>query len=1618
MSGMLKNINDEAVKQGEEVMKTIKKLATALDKGREMSIQEAIYRSLGLKMTKFKDVIRFVNTNHPDRREGLLKPNLEELEEGEKIFYNSLHDYYQIRPFGNDDELWDDMCLADFASNFNIAYKTSSKHAIRLMDDKSFITKRGRPCVLRYFLKYENEEEYYRALCILFLPFRDEKKIHQMDMKTLYFENEVKIEENRSKYEKHKTMIDLIQNAEKEKDTEIDDEMEEDSEYIVEETTDESDIKDFEKKMKQEAQKSLSNFNAGNALMAEDDYLEMISKLNSQQREIFNDFNEQILTLGDDESFYLYIGGEAGTGKSFLLKAMINACKKRGKRSGAELDKPVCLTLAPTGVAAYLINGTTIESGLGIQPTDKRAYIRNQPSKNSTLRFRYEDLQVIFVDEISMVGCDMLAKMNFRLQDIMGKPDKFMGGVSMVCTGDFGQLPPVGQKMIWETSHMDNRCDISPKHWDEHFKIFYLDMKMRSQDLEFSDMCDQVRRGNVEDNVIEYFNKHVGKCPGENDNSMYADGKLCIIVTTNNAREEINNEKLENLLPDKPKFYANAIDKSTNNPRAPEVHEKIPLTRTGQLQKRIIFKEDAPVMITSNSSKVKYKTNGIVNGARGKIDSIQPSDTDPEAAEVVWIRFNDDKIGQLLRFESKHLLEKHKPKDPLAVPITRQKKQFKGKGNTEWLRNQFPLTLCYAVTAHKSQGQTLDEVIIDFSGESKISNGSFYTAISRVKFGKNLYLQDFKKPYIKANEEVEKKMAAMKIFNKYNFKKTYNYERIFVENDKEVKLGYININDIQAGRSLDFLNNDRNLLALDFLTISDTRLNEGSSNEYLSEYLSNWIILGRFDSKDNMKHMGMLILKSKESTIGKVIGKLEEGRYIKKGLLQIQIVNISIPSFGLECAAVYARETPTLEETTMLKKQLCQVDLIIGDLNLEPSRPKDLVKLRELSENKTMILREITTSRFDQLDHVLLNCTKFEHYFSSSFMNFTTDHHAIVVRIPKTGNKFNTKYLEKLSCNDDLRTFRPKSRPSDWEPRTPTKISSNKKDTGVPLKEQKRSQNNSSNINLSCLYSPNWLNDEVINEYLKLVNKLNNEVFIYETQFHEAFSSDGFSRVENYYRRKHPLSYSTILIPVHHQNHWFLIKFMENELVTYDPYNYPGASNKEKGEMLKQNFNFHMDILENLRENYFKPLHQKYGKSCPEINLQVLLPPNIPGQNNGHDCGVFLLAFAKCILMKQRFDFCGEDMLEFRNIIREEMESQNVSINVGTESRKRYTSSRPKLQTKRRKEDVDIADQRRIINPDLQTCWLNSCLQLVLTAFDYMGNVSPSGSNLWNTLVELKTQDISVALDPSRIKDLIIQTERKRLREGNFGQKHSLFDLQMPSGPCGSKSSSRIGQQDCKDFFFCLNENRESWEDVFKLFKISTLTSTTCTACNNVSVQEVDANETTFITLDCPATSISMKNHIEENLNGGELQEWRDETGCGKLTQGIVRTRLTNVNESKFIIIHLQRLVKIGTQLYIVDTKVNDSHEEITIQDFNGEIATFSPIAIIHHSGIVTGNDTRGHYRADVKNQFSNTWYRTSDNDRPQKLSTQSVTKTGYIFLYKQSGAAEPMEEDVQGSSS
>lgn len=213
----------------------------------------------------------------------------------------------------------------------------------------------------------------------------------------------------------------------------------------------------------------------------------------------------------------------------------------------------------------------------------------------------------------------------------------------------------------------------------------------------------------------------------------------------------------------------------------------------------------------------------------------------------------------------------------------------------------------------------------------------------------------------------------------------------------------------------------------------------------------------------------------------------------------------------------------------------------------------------------------------------------------------------------------------------------------------------------------------------------------------------------------------------------------------------------------------------------------------------------------------------------------------------------------------------------------------------------------------------------------------------------------------------------------------------------------RIGQQDCKDFFFCLDENRESWTDVFNLFKIKTLSETECSSCGHSSRQKVSGNERTFITLTCPNEEVDMKDYLEDQMNSfNVVEDWRDEDGCGNQAEGRLRTRISNIEDTNYVIFVLERLTRIDERLRIMRTKVNVNQNELVhLMDIEGKFGIFEPIAIIHHSGYVVGQTTQGHYRADVKNNTTRDWFRTSDNDPPENLSAKGLTEMGYIFLYR-----------------
>ena len=239
-------------------------------------------------------------------------------------------------------------------------------------------------------------------------------------------------------------------------------------------------------------------------------------------------------------------------------------------------------------------------------------------------------------------------------------------------------------------------------------------------------------------------------------------------------------------------------------------------------------------MVLQSCLLSKYREVGICNGARGYIDSFQLAKGSSTEVENIWVVFKDENIGKQLRFDSQHLLRNHKPVNQKAVPIEVSKIRFNvGSGNVSYQRTQFPAVVAYAVTSHRSQGATLEEVIVDFTSEKGakpyIVEGSFYVAITRATQSCDVYLEDFDMSYIKVHRNVMEKIESMRKFKAFNFKKFYLDDDIFMNRNEEIKLGYLNINDLTAEFHAEYINCDKNLVHLDILVIADSRLT-GNSN--------------------------------------------------------------------------------------------------------------------------------------------------------------------------------------------------------------------------------------------------------------------------------------------------------------------------------------------------------------------------------------------------------------------------------------------------------------------------------------------------------------------------------------------------------------------------------------------------------------------------------------------------------------------------------------------------------------------------------------------------------------------------------------------------------------------
>ena len=228
----------------------------------------------------------------------------------------------------------------------------------------------------------------------------------------------------------------------------------------------------------------------------------------------------------------------------------------------------------------------------------------------------------------------------------------------------------------------------------------------------------------------------------------------------------------------------------------------------------------------------------------------------------------------------------------------------------------------------------------------------------------------------------------------YEFKKTYLDHSIFVNDSQELKVGYLNINGLLDGNHIQYFNSDKNLQSLDLIVLAETKLDNTKQAE-ITEALSNWKIVGRYDVADSRKHMGLLLLKSNQSRFS---GQVTLSYQTAKRNEHIQVEGLTVRlENGLKLGFIYCRSSPLAVEINAIKKQFEDCNIILGDLNLSHRIRSDQDKLNVLCDFKRRsILEEITRSASNnQLDYVLVDEDIAQTSYATSFNNFISDHKSI-----------------------------------------------------------------------------------------------------------------------------------------------------------------------------------------------------------------------------------------------------------------------------------------------------------------------------------------------------------------------------------------------------------------------------------------------------------------------------------------------------------------------------------------------------------------------------------------------------------------------------------------------
>nr|XP_021333346.1 uncharacterized protein LOC101884770 [Danio rerio] len=822
----------------------MKKVMNAYSKNREVSAQEAVARTCSLKLKSSSRAVIFIPTDDNAVKMSLPMKYLQNMDDDvENVWMTGLPDKYKARP--NRPE-FENMCMAEFASEYRIVYagQTKRKNVLPLQNKLGHIQKRtrGKPAVIRFarFSEKKDPEKFYGTLLKLYLPYRTDSQLKCARFptyQTFYALASVKlpgsdevqrvyniVSENREKYEKHNEDIErAIEDFEK--NGPIEDawttlaptnELIRLESIMEREPIDPNEVNEQDDIPEYTASSAVSNtamllMEAAKLNTAQ--IRKMYQSLNQTQASIFyavRDWCKRCVSGEKPQQFLYFLNGGAGVGKSHVVKSIYAEASKILRRlpcmqENTDISKTTVLLTAFTGTAAFNISGKTLHCLLKLPRSLKPPY-QGLGNILDEIRADLSNAHILIIDEISMVSKQLFAYVNWRLQQIKGNQKPF-GGLSVLCVGDFYQLPPLGRAKplcVYEEHVLD--------FWKDHFQMITLTQIMRQrEDLSYAELLNRLRIKQKHEKLTDadkcmleaVIRSAPEECPSD----------ALHIYATNKEVDSHNTAVISSRFSEIITVYANDYKK---DPRTGEMKRQgVPLKGDKRdLVDTLQIAIGVRVMLIRNIDV----EDGLVNGTFGKVAKITTLNRDDVPfVHLIGLHLDDVNAGQKHRNKA--------PGDDNIVYIERLEEPLKRKGT---IRRQFPMKLAFACTIHKVQGMTTDCAVVSL--KHVFEPGMAYVALSRTTTLSGLHIIDFNENKIFCDPEIRTSLESMPKADFHNFQPILD---LLQDSNLNSALKIIHHNTEGLQCHMDDLKCHHELLLADILCLSETHLSGSCVPEYL-----------------------------------------------------------------------------------------------------------------------------------------------------------------------------------------------------------------------------------------------------------------------------------------------------------------------------------------------------------------------------------------------------------------------------------------------------------------------------------------------------------------------------------------------------------------------------------------------------------------------------------------------------------------------------------------------------------------------------------------------------------------------------------------------------------------